>query len=215
MPDVSQMLEDFKGALALSDYNTIHPSFLEKILPEKLNHFSSFTNNYLFFKLQHYLEKKLNLKTLTPELCHHPLAFLLTLEAQDCDWLSKTLGALCLSHEIKRVITPSEKNELIAFLGENIYEFTLRQGELHRPFLPEVNIEPVTTPLVEKINAAGHFLLEYLWSQQPEALAKFFMIKMNKAIAWNFSHEANPTLQQHIITLCKRLLSKKSSEKLC
>ena len=215
MPDVSQMLEDFKGALALSDYNTIHPSFLEKILPEKLNHFSTFTNNYLFFKLQHYLEKKLNLKTLTPELCHHPLAFLLTLEAQDCDWLSKTLGALCLSHEIKRVITPSEKTELITFLGGNIYEFILKQGELHRPFLPEVNIEPNTASLVDKINAAGHFLLEYLWSQQPEALAKFFTIKMNKSIAWDFSHETNPTLQQHIITLCKRLLSKKGSEKLC
>ena len=57
------MLEDFKGALALSDYNTIHPSFLEKILPEKLDHLSAFTNNYLFFKLQHFLENKLKLKT--------------------------------------------------------------------------------------------------------------------------------------------------------
>ena len=215
MPDVSQMLEDFKGALALSDYNTIHPSFLEKILPEKLNHFSAFTNNYLFFKLQHYLEKKLNLKTLTPELCHHPLAFLLTLETQDCDWLSKTLGALCLSHEIKHTIIQSEKTALITFLGKDIYEFILKQGELHRPFLPEVNIEPNTASLVDKINAAGHFLLEYLWSQQPESLVKYFTIKMNKAISWNFSHEVNPDLQQHIITLCKRLLSKKGSEKLC
>ena len=184
-------------------------------MPEKLNHFSSFTNDYLFFKLQHYLEKKLKLKTLTPELCHHPLAFLLTLETQDCDWLGKVLGALCLSHEVKRVITPSEKNELITFLGEDVYEFTLKQGELHRPFLPEVNIEPNTASLVEKIKAAGHFLLEYLWSQQPESLARYFTIKMDKSILWNFTHEAKPDLQQHITTLCKRLLSKKGSEKLC
>ena len=205
------MLEDFKGALALSDYNTIHPSFLEKTLPEKLSHFSTFTNNYLFFKLQHYLEKKLNLKTLTPELCHHSLAFLLTLSVQDCDWLSKTLGALCLSHQIKHVITPSEKTDLIAFLGKDIYEFILKQGELHRPFLPEVNIEPSTASLVEKIKAAGHFLLEYLWCQQPERLAKFFTLKMDKSTSWNFTHKANPNLQQHMITLCKRLLSKKGA----
>lgn len=215
MPEISQMLEDFKGALALSDYNTIHPSFLEEILPEKLNHFSAFTNNYLFFKLQHYLGEKLNLKTLTPELCHHPLAFLLTLETPYCDWLSKTLGALCVSQEIKHIITSSEKSELIHFLGEDIYEFVLKQGELHRPFLPEVNIEPSTASLVDKINAAGHFLLEYLWCQQPESLAKYFTIKMNKNISWDFSHTANADLQQHLLTLCKRLLSKKGTEKPC
>lgn len=215
MPDISQTLEDFKGALALSDYNTIHPSFLKEILPEKLNHFSAFTNNYLFFKLQHYLDQKLNLKTLTPELCHHPLAFFLTLESQDCDWLEKTLGALCLSHEIKRVITLSEKTELIHFLGESIYDFTLKQGELHRPFLPTVNIEPSTASLVEKISVAGHFLLEYLWSKQPESLAKYFAIKMDKSISWNFNHEANLDLQQHLLILCKRLLLKKGTQTSC
>lgn len=215
MSENLQKLEDLNSVLALSYHNTIHPSFLKKFLPENLSHLPTFTNRYLFFKLHHYIEKKLHLKPLTPELCHHPLTFFLTLDTESCNWLGKTLGALCLSNEIKRIITPSEKSELISFLGENIYEFTLKQAELHRPFLPDVNIEPTSASLTEKINAAGHFLLEYLWCQQPEMLAKYFTLKMDKSISWNFGHTANSDLQQHLLTLCKRLLSKKGTEKSC
>lgn len=215
MSDIAQLLKNFKNALGLEYYFRIHHSFLKEILPEKFGNISVFKNPYLFFKLRSYIEKKLNLKPLSPELCNHPFSFLITLEPEDCVWLSKTLGALCLSHEIKRVITPTEKTNLINFLGKGIYDFTLKQAELYRPFLPDVNIEPSSASLIDKMSAAGHFLLEYLWCQQPGILAKYFMIKMDKSITWNFKHAAQSEMQYHLLNLCKRLLSQKGPEKSC
>ena len=159
MSDIAQLLKNFKNALGLEHYFRIHHSFLKEILPEKFSNISVFKNPYLFFKLRSYIEKKLNLKPLSPELCNHPFSSLITLEPEDCVWLSKTLGALCLSHEIKRIITPTEKTNLINFLGKDIYDFTLKQAELYRPFLPDVNIEPSSASLIDKMSAAGHFLL--------------------------------------------------------
>ena len=156
--------------------NSIDSSFLRKYLSDLFSYFSKISNPYLSFNIQIFLEKKLNLPPIEKNICSHPYLFLLMLEQAPLMLLKKTLGALYCLQSIRKVIDKQKKKELLDYLGEDVYFFVIKQGELYAPFLQKIKFNLKRTFSIGDIENVGQFLLEYLWCRQPDSLIQRFIL---------------------------------------
>ena len=212
---MSEPLETIQTMLLLNDSSNIHESFLRKYIPDLVDFSTKISNPYLIFKIQSFLEKKLNLPAIEKNFCMHPYLFLLMQEPDQLLWLEKILGALYCIKDIKKVIDKQQKRELLDFLGENLYLFTLRQGVLYVPFIEKINVTLEREFSIKTIENTGHFLLEYLWCRQPESLIQRFVLRFDAAKTWDFRHVVDRNLQDQLLNLCRRLLRQKEKADLC
>lgn len=216
MSDASEKtLDVIKTVLLLNDSNNIHSSFLTKCIPELYVYLSKLTNTYLTFRLQAFIEKKLNLPPIEKNVCSHPHLFLLMLEEQQLIFLKKTLGALYCLQSIRKIIDKPTKKALVEFLGEKTYFFVLKQGELYEPFIKKININLPQEFSTKEIEAAGQFLLEYLWCRQPDCLIQRFLLRFDASTSWDFRHVVDCELQDQLLNLCRRLLRQEEKVGLC
>jgi len=206
---VSQHLGTLREMVYMNVFEEMHPSFLSQILPEVWRELPKFTNVYLKFKAHFLLNKVLNAQPITEELYEHPYVNLLKFSEKDWMALEKLLGAIYLIRDVKKMIDRQKKEDLLIYLTQEIYFFVLKSGDLYAPILNEIHLSNTSDELENRIKEAGHFLLEYLWSQQPEPLIKRFTLKMRSDIAWDFRHIIDPMLQHRLLGLCKRLLTRR------
>ena len=212
---MSEVLEMVQTMLLLNDSNNIHESFLRKYLPDLVDFSPKISNPYLIFKIQSFLEKKLNLPAIEKKFCTHPYLFLLMQAPDQLHWLEKILGALYCIKEIKKVIDRPKKRELLDFLGEELYSFVIKQGGLYVPFIAKINITLEQDISITTIENTGHFLLEYLWCHQPDCLMQRFILRFDAAKIWDFRHVIDCDLQDQLLNLCRRLLRQKEKAGLC
>ena len=208
-------LDVVKTMLLLNDTNSIHPSFLTKCIPELYVYLSRITNTYLTFRIQNFLEEKLNLSPVEKNVCSHPHLFLLMIEPHQLIWLKKTLGAVYCLQNIRKVIDKQKKKELLEYLGEETYSFVIRQGELYEPFISKINVHLPQEFSSQEVEAAGQFLLEYLWCRQPECLIQRFTLRFDSSVTWDFRHVVDCELQEQLLNLCRRLLRQEEKVGLC
>ena len=72
--------------------------------------------------------------------------------------------------------------------------------------LKNIAIPSYSGELEQRIHAVGKFLLEYLWTQQPQPLLQRLVLKFNDGSTWNFQHVIDPNLQQQLFNIYKHLL---------
>lgn len=216
MSDTSERtLDVIKTILLLNDTHSIHTSFLTKYIPELFDYLSKITNTYLTFRIQNFLEKKLEILPIEKKVCSHPYLFLLMIEPHQLIWLKKTLGALYCLKDIRKIIDKQKKKNLLEFLGEENYLFIIKQGELYEPFIRKIKINLPQDFSTQGIEDAGQFLFEYLWSRQPECLIQRFVLRFNSSISWEFRHVVDCELQDQLLNLCRRLLRQEEKVGLC
>ena len=202
---MSVSITDLKSWVAYNFELDMHPSFYEKIFPECLQPIQRFTNPCLRHKLQIFAVNKLQLLAIPPELLKHPYSKLLQYTSSKWLYLKKALGAIYCTQEIKQIIQNQQQNEISTFLSPELYHWVLHQGPLYMPLFSELeNPYQQEESLVTKIDFVGKFLLEYLWTQQPESLQQRFTLKFSKNEPWNFRHVIDPNLQIKIYNLTCR-----------
>ncbi len=212
---MEDILEKVQTLELLNDVSNVHGTFLKKYIPELVKYLPKISNPYLIHNIQVFLNKKLKLLTVEVKYYTHPYLFLLMIDPSVLLWLKKLLGALFCLKEIKKVIDKQKKKELLAFLGEEVYFFVIKQGDLYVPFIEKINgmLEPEFS--VNSIETIGQFLLEYLWCRQPECLVQRFVLRFDAGLSWNFRHVVDSDLQNQLLVLCKRLLKQREKIGLC
>ena len=208
--ELSQHLKILKEIVHMNAFEEMHPSFLSQVLPEAWSILPKFTNVYLKFKIHFLLNRLLKIQPVTEELHEHPYAELLEYSGEDWILLERILGAIYWVKDVKKMIDRQKKEDLLIYLTREIYFFVLRSGDLYAPILNEIKFISTANEIEDRIRDTGHFLLEYLWVQQPEPFIERFTLKMKSDIVWNFRHIIDPVLQHRLLGLCKRLLIRKA-----
>ena len=203
---MSVSITDLRPWIACNFELDMHPSFYEKIFPECLRSLQRFTNPRLRYKLQIFAANKLQLLAIPPESLEHPYLKLLQYTPSKWLCLKKALGAIYCAQEIKQIIQSQQQNEISAFLSPKLYHWVLQQGPFYMPLFSDLETPCQEESLVAKIDLVGKFLLEYLWTQQSEALQQRFTLKFAKNETWNFRHVIDPNLQTKIYNFICRFV---------
>ena len=185
---------------------SVHSSFLDPYLPKALHNFTALKHPRLKFKVFAHLFRHLKLKPLSEELSQHPYCDFLDLSPQQWSTFRDLLGALYFLDEVKTTVSYFKKKLLLELISEKGYNFALHRGNLYAPILKNIAVPSCNGELEQKIHAAGKFLTEYLWTQQPEPLLQRFVLKFNNRATWNFQHVIDPHLQQQLFNICRHLL---------
>lgn len=185
---------------------SVHPSFLEQYLPKALHNFTELKHPRLKFKLFTHLFRQLKLKTLSEELSKHPYNDFLNLSPRQWSTFINVPGALYFLDEVKTTVNHFKKKLLLELISEKGYDLLLHRGSLYAPILKNIAIPSYSGELEQRIHAVGKFLLEYLWTQQPQPLLQRLVLKFNDGSTWNFQHVIDPNLQQQLFNIYKHLL---------
>ena len=185
---------------------SVHSSFLDPYLPKALRNFTALKHPRLKFKIFAHLFRHLKLKPLSEELSQHPYCDFLDLSPQQWSTFKNLLGALYFLDEVKTTVSYFKKKLLLELISEKGYDLLLHRGSLYAPMLKNIAIPSCSGELEQRIHAVGKFLLEYLWTQQPQPLLQRLVLKFNDGSTWNFQHVIDPNLQQQLFNIYKHLL---------
>ena len=185
---------------------SVHPSFLEPYLPKALHNFTALKHPRLKLKVLAHLFHRLKLEPLSEELSQHPYYEFLSLSSQQWSTFINLPGALYFLDEVKTTIGYFKKKLLLSLISENGYDFIIHRGSLYAPMLESIAVPPCSGELEQRMHAVGKFLLEYLWTQQPQPLLQRLVLKFNNGSTWNFYHVIDPHLQRQLFNVCRHLL---------
>lgn len=185
---------------------SVHPSFLDQYLPKALHNFTALKHPRLKLKVLAHLFHRLKLEPLFDEAAQSPYSNFLTLSPQQWSTFINLPGALYFLDEVKTTISFFKKKLLLSLLSANGYDFVIHRGNLYAPMLESIAVPPCSGELEQRICAVGKFLLEYLWTQQPQPLLQRLVLKFNSGSTWNFQHVIDPNLQQQLLNIYKHLL---------
>ena len=185
---------------------SVHPSFVDRYLPKALHNFESLKHPRLKLKVLAHLFHRLKLQPVSEELSQHPYNDFLVLSPQQWGTFINLPGALYFLNEVKTTVSYFKKKFLLALISENGYDFAVHRGSLYAPMLQNIAVPSCAGELEERIHTIGKFLLEYLWTQQPQPLLQRLVLKFNSDSTWNFQHVIDPHLQQQLLNIYKHLL---------
>ena len=207
--------ERIRQSVACNLQLSVHPSFLEKCLPKALHNFMALRHPRLKLKILTYLLHRLKLDPVSEELLHHPYRCFLSLSPQQWSIFTDRLGSLYFLEEIKTTVDHFKKRILVSLISEKGYNFIVHRGNLYTPILKNISVPHCSGELDQRIRNVGRFLLEYLWTQQPQPLLQRFVLNFNNTLMWNFQHIIDPHLQQQLFNICKHLLKETETVEKC
>ncbi|MDR2030316.1 MAG: SctK family type III secretion system sorting platform protein [Puniceicoccales bacterium] len=162
----------------------LHPSRLEELFPsdEVLEILGSSRRPWL--AANQFVRKRLRLKLTQPTPLTEPRHSLFFEPLSILRQLALHAGAILLSEEIRRVIRRRERNELLACLGKDIYNFVLRKAFFFRVHSMPLAFGEDGRSLAERTVTAGRRCVAACLFDLPPALRERFPLKFPVDERW-------------------------------